>query len=182
MSLVDTLRESFSGTRGKVLIIGGLALTGYLLWTRKGTGDTGTTGDAAEDPYSSTATGGGASPAVTSPTSGDASTGKPENNGEWLSQGVDLLGINGMGAADAYNALSLALAGEPLTTVQYNAVSLVVSRLGTPPDGMPPLAHAAPSTTTTPPTTTPAKLPRRSPPPVLTPSTPKAPTIPRRRT
>jgi hypothetical protein len=151
--MLDSVKEAFQGTRGKVLIVGGLALTGYLLYTRWHTPAQTPAGDTASDPYSSTAPGTpGGSPPVTSPAGGDAAPTptRPGDNSDWLSQGTEILRLAGMGSADAYTALQLALAGEPLNVNQYNAVSFVLARLGSPPEGMPPLSHASPSTTTTP--------------------------------
>lgn len=153
MSALEAVKESFTGTRGKVLILGGIAVTAYLIWTRRGAGagtSTVSTGDTASDPYSSTSPGSpGYTGAVTSPTDQLQASG-PSTNAEWVTAGTAYLSARGIGAADAYTALQHALDGDPLTTTEYNAVSLVLTALGTPPEGMPPLSHAAPSTTTTP--------------------------------
>jgi hypothetical protein len=150
MSLPDQLRDAFTGTRGKVLIVVGLGLTGYLLWTRRNTKpDATTTGDTATDGFSSDAPGTPGYVGSVSNPGTDTTTTAPQSNEEWLSRGSAYLAARGIDAATAYSALRHALDGTPLTTVEYNAVSLVLGALGTPPEGMPALSHAAPSTTTT---------------------------------
>lgn len=158
MGALDTVKESLSGP-GKKWVIGGAILAGgYLWWTRvRSTG-------ASTKPGDATITDGGAAVAdpVTpaggdySPASGTAE--RPQNNGEWLSQAVAILILPPYNrpSAATYNALSKALGGQPLTTAEGAIVELAIQVKGTPPEGMPQLNIASPSSpTTTDPTPTP---------------------------
>lgn len=162
------VKEAFSGKRGKVLLIGGgVAIAGYVWWTRRN----GTPEPVPEDP--TTIDGPSARNPQTDPEVGNTNTGgtgngrkKYENNAEWLADGTDFLAGRGTPAGSAYDALTKALAGLPLTAQQVAWVSQVIGALGAPPEGMPPLNAAPPAgtggtqgnpTTVPPPKTVPPK-------------------------
>lgn len=144
MSAADDVKEAFSGTRGKVLLIGGgLAIAAYVWWTRSNTGT-----PEPVDPEA-VVTEGSARVPQTDPEVGNTSTGststRPETNAGWLSDGTDFLIGRGTPASTAYNVLNKALGGEQLTDQEKALVSQVITAIGSPPDGMPPLA-STPST------------------------------------
>lgn len=144
-SAAGAVKEAFSGTRGKVLIIGGSALVVYLWWTR---GRNGTPEPAPDELVPVPAT--GRTP-QTDPTVGNDSQGsivprKPATPEEWLSSGVDLLMGRGVPGTSASSALSKALASSPVTTQETAWINQVVQALGSPPGGMPPLVAAPPTT------------------------------------
>ncbi len=148
MSVAEDLREAFTGRRGKILLIGGgLAVVGYVAYTRWN----GTPTDAppAEDqtPVEADAT----RVPQTDPEVGNTTTtggnGRPSTNLEWISQGVDFLAGRGVSAGSASSALDKALAGEQLSTQEKAWVSSWIGVGGYPPDGMPPLNSAPPATT-----------------------------------
>lgn len=144
MSAADDVREAFSGTRGKVLLIGGgLAIAAYVWWSRANTGT-----PEPVDPEATVTESAGRTP-QTDPEVGNTSTGtgstRPESNAAWLSDGTDFLIGRGTPASTAYNVLNKALGGEQLTDQEKALVSQVITAIGSPPDGMPPL-NSAPST------------------------------------
>ena len=147
-TLTEDLKEAFSGDRGKVLLIGGAAALAVIWWTRQ-TGAPQGIPEEALGAQGAAGGGGGGFLSGTAPSgvAGGAGSSRPQNNAQWLSQGVDVLlaQANPPSGADAYSALAKALDGKPLTQVEINMVSYVISRLGTPPEGMPPLAPAPPS-------------------------------------
>lgn len=168
---LDNVKEAFQGKRGKILIVGGaVAIAGYVWWTRRN----GTPEEVpTEDP---TVTDGpsGRTP-QTDPEVGNTSTGstggtgprKYTNNADWLADGTSFLQGRGTPAANAYDALTKALGGLPLSQQEIAWVSQVLSALGAPPEGMPPLNAQAPPGNpqggTKPPVTTP-KPPVKTPP------------------
>lgn len=145
MSVADNLKEAFSGTRGKVLIVGGIAVVGYLWWTR-GRGGIGTPTEELVPDTSSAGRTPQTDPSVGNDTQTDGNAGRPTTNLGWLAQGVDVLVARSTPAGVAYNALSRALGGEPTTTQEQSLVSQVIAVLGSPPEGMPPLVNAPPTT------------------------------------
>lgn len=149
MSVGDDVREAFQGKRGKVLIIGGgLAIVAYVWYTRVSGGGAGEVVDPnATDPV---ATEGSSRTPQTDPEVGNDIQGPPAarkaaNNAEWLADGTAYLIGRGTPASTAYNVLNKALGGEQLTEQEKALVSQVISGVGSPPDGMPPL-NSAPST------------------------------------
>jgi hypothetical protein len=147
MTVPDQISSAFTGTRGKVLIAGGIGMAAYLWWSRGRTARTSPADPSAEDPYSGTGGGGPAHtgvPLTTNPGTTTVGSGITDN-AQWLAAGTTWLIGQGADAASAFTALSLALAGQPLTDAQYHQVSLVLAAKGVPPDGMPPLAHSAPT-------------------------------------
>jgi hypothetical protein len=143
------VKEAFQGKRGKVLLIGGgVAIAVYVWWTRRN-------GTPEELPDEMLEVDGpsGRNP-QTDPEVGNTNTGntgngrkKYENNAEWLADGTDFLAGRGTPSAAAYDALTKALAGLALTSQQIAWVSQVISALGAPPEGMPPLNAAPPAGT-----------------------------------
>lgn len=151
MTATDDVKEAFQGKRGKVLLIGGgVAIVGYVLYTRYN-------GQAEAVPADPDATEAVASDSglrvpQTDPEVGNTSTGStqkalPTTNAEWLADATDFLVGRGTPSSAAFNALNKALGGEPLTPAEMALVSQAISALRTPPEGMPPLQA---STATTP--------------------------------
>jgi fibronectin type III domain protein len=143
-------REAFTGKRGKVLIVVGVAAVGYLWWTRARHGGGASDADvaqAAADGYDAGVSAPQSPPTVGNDTQGDAGgssgAGRPRDNAEWLRRGVDYLGTG----ATAYTALSKALGGQQLTQAEADMVSRVIQWQGSPPEGMPPLNTTAPKPT-----------------------------------
>lgn len=143
------VKEAFKGNRGKVLIIGGVALTGYLYWTRVRTAAPADSGGAAQDTIGAD----GRIPPTGGPTVGNdtQTTGpsRPQSNDEWLANATDYLtGQRKVPATDAYNALYKALQGSPLSSQEGVWVGWAISypSLGTPPEGMPALNISKPVT------------------------------------
>lgn len=142
------LREAFSGKRGKILILAGVVVVGYLYWTRARTGggtDPAAT-DAAAAAWDAGAAAGTAGATGTPPTVGNdvqtpGVTSRPQTNDQWLSRAVDLLG------AGAFTALRKALDGQPLTQAESDLVSRAITAFGVPPEGMPALQLSSPATT-----------------------------------
>jgi len=151
---LDSVKEAFQGKRGKVLLIGGgAAVAAYVWWTRR----TGTATDTtATDTTATDTTADGPSgrtpqtdPEVGNTTTTDTTGGrKYTSNADWLADGTSFLQGRGTPAANAYDALTKALAGNQLTSQQIAWVSQVISALGAPPEGMPPLNAGAPTTGT----------------------------------
>jgi len=143
---LGNVKEAFQGKRGKILLIGGAAVVGYLYFTR---GRGGTPETVEEDiavpnpgrvPQSEPGdfaggTGGGAAP-----------SGRPTTNEAWLTQGVDVLVGRGSPSGSAYSALRKALDGAQITSQEAAWINQVISALGSPPEGMPPLNIAPPTT------------------------------------
>lgn len=149
---LEHVKEAFQGKRGKILLIGGgVAIAGYVWWTRRNGTPQAVPDTSTTDTTGTTDT--GTSP-QTDPTVGNTSTGttstgarKYANNADWLADGTSFLQGRGTPASDAYNALTLALGGLPITAQQSAWVSQVIGALGAPPEGMPPLNAAAPAPT-----------------------------------
>lgn len=152
MSAAEDVREAFQGKRGKILIIGGgAAIAAYVWWTRSN----GTPEEVDPNATTPTVTEGSSRTPQTDPEVGNTSTGsttrRPGTNAEWLSDGTDFLIGRGTPAATAYNVLNKALGGEQVTEQEKALVSQVITGIGSPPDGMPPLNSApatAPASTT----------------------------------
>lgn len=148
MSAADDLKEAFEGRRGKILLVGGsLAIVGYVAYTRWNG-----TPQEVVDPNAQTAQETDATRVPqTDPTVGNSTQGSvaslPLTNADWLSQGVDLLRGRGVPADAAFTALSKALEGSQLTAQEVSWVSQVISVLKSPPEGMPPLNSAPPTST-----------------------------------
>lgn len=145
MSAADDVKEAFQGKRGKILMIGGgLAIVAYVWYTRSN----GTPEETPVDPEA-TVTEGSARTPQTDPEVGNSNTGtgstRPETNAAWLADGTDFLISRGTPASTAYNVLNKALGGEQLTDQEKALVSQVITAIGSPPDGMPPLV-STPST------------------------------------
>jgi hypothetical protein len=147
VSVADNIKEAFSGTRGKVLIVGGVAVVGYLWWTRGRGGSAEPTEELVPD------TGSAGRTPQTDPTVGNDSqtdagkkSTRPETNDQWITQGVDVLTGRGTPGGTAFNALNRALLGEAITAQEAGLVNQVISVLGSPPGGMPPLNISAPAT------------------------------------
>lgn len=151
MTVAEDLRAAFTGTRGKVLLIGGgLAVGGYVIYTRwngtpqdlpaPGEDMTAVEADATRVPQTDPEVGN---------TSTGSTSGRPDTNLSWLSKGTDFLIGRGASAAAAAGALTKALDGEPLTAQERAWVSswIAASDGGYPPDGMPPLNSTAPTST-----------------------------------
>lgn len=162
MSIVDTLKSSWSGP-GKKWVIGGAVLgLGYLWWTRVRDA-TPSTGDATISP------GGAAVADPVTPAGGDytptTSTTRPQTNGEWLAYVTARLQLPPYNrpAIATFNALTKALGGEPLTTAEASIVEIALQVGGTPPEGMPKLNISAPTTGGTTTTPTPAPKPKPTP-------------------
>jgi hypothetical protein len=143
VSVADNIKEAFSGTRGKVLVGIGVVVIGYLYWTRgrNGAGETyeeelvPDTSPAGRTPQTD--------PEVGNDTQGDT-TRRPTTNAEWQSAGVDILVGRGTPGTTAFKAISNALNGLPISQQESALVSQVISVLGSPPEGMPPLNITAP--------------------------------------
>jgi hypothetical protein len=152
---LDSVKEAFQGKRGKVLLIGGgAAVAAYVWWTRRnGSADT-TTTDTTDTTDTAVDGPSGRTP-QTDPEVGDTTTPdttggrKYSSNADWLADGTSFLQGRGTPAANAYDALTKALAGNQLTAQQIAWVSQVISALGAPPEGMPPLNAGAPAGTPT---------------------------------
>lgn len=150
MTVAEDLREAFTGKRGKVLLIGGgLAVAGYVIYTRwngapasdlpaPGEDMTAVEADATRVPQTD--------PEVGNTNTGSTS-GRPDTNLSWLSQGTDFLQGRGASATSAASALTKALDGEPLSAQERAWVSQWIAVGGYPPDGMPPLNSTAPTST-----------------------------------
>lgn len=147
---VGGVREIFSGTRGKILIGGGLLLVGFLVWSRRRGGSllgspsdaggavTAVPGDRTRNPQSP--------PTVGNDTQSDAG-GRPQDAEAWISQCVDILSNPpyNKSATAVYNALRRALDGEPITETERALVEDAIRVRGTPPGGMPALNIKAPA-------------------------------------
>lgn len=145
MSALDQVKTTLKTKEGKVLAAltaGGLA---YLWWSR-GRVAVSPADDELEDISSDrvpTYMGGGG-------TTGEddaAPTGRPTNNEEWLKRAVSVL-TNPPYNYDAgvvYNALRLALDGQPISSTQQAIVSQALMFVGSPPEGMPPTNVTAPT-------------------------------------
>ncbi len=167
--VADSVREAFSGKRGKILLIGGgLAVVGYVWWYRTtGAGDPPPEEEEGTGEYGGTSGGSGrvpqSQPEVGNDNQGSTTPPRPTTNIGWLTAATEYLIGRGVSPAGAYTALSKALGGEALSTVEMAWVSQAIAGIGTPPEGMPPL-QAAPAK---PPTQTPTT------PKPTTPTTPK---------
>lgn len=151
MSVGDDVKEAFSGKRGKVLLIGGgLAIVGYVAYTRY----TGSASSDVIDPNEQTAVETDSNrvpqtdPEVGNTSSGSTSS-RPDTNAGWISQGTDFLIGRGAGAGAANTALNKALEGSQLSAQEHAWVSQWIAVGGSPPDGMPPLQATPPASTTT---------------------------------
>lgn len=145
MPIGEEVAGAFKGPGKKWLLGGAVVGGGYLWYTRvrpgrataaKGTtaGGVGiTTGGQAIDPVA-TPPGGDYSPAAAS-----SPVTRPATNVEWLAQAVAVLAAPPYNrpTVPTFNALSRALAGEPITTAEGSIVELALTAVGTPPDGMP---------------------------------------------
>lgn len=159
MAIGEQIRAVWSGP-GRKWVLGGAALgVGYLWWTRLRTRSAAGGSDAA------TITPGGAAisePVV--PPGGDYSTPaeaapRPASNGEWLQEVAAKLVLPPFNKSPiaTFNALTKALAGEPLTTAEVGIVEEALRLGGTPPEGMPRInmaSTAVPTATTPPPSST----------------------------
>lgn len=144
---IGNVREAFQGRRGKILIVGGgLAVAAYVIYTRRNG-----TPEAVPPDEVVPVEGEGRVP-QTDPEVGNTDSdaggkpGRPTNNAAWISDGVDFLIGRGTPAAAAYDAITKALGGLPMSSQQVAWVSQVISALGSPPEGMPPLNSSAPIT------------------------------------
>lgn len=150
-SAASSVKEAFQGKRGKILILVGAGLAVYLYWTR---GRTGTAepvpGEELGEPVAGTGRVPQTDPIVGNDEQGTVTPRRPLTQDEWLSSGVDVLVGRGVPGGDASSALTKALAGDQLTAQQVAWVNQVISALGSPPGGMPPLNSAPPTTPTTP--------------------------------
>lgn len=142
--MIENIREAFSGTRGKVLIGGGVVLVAYLVWTRRRT---------TPDPAAAELAGAvpddrrrvpQSPPTVGNDAQSDAI--RPTDNESWVSQAVDRLSNEpyNYSATALYSALRKALDGQPLTEGERSMVEAAMRELGSPPGGMPALNVKAP--------------------------------------
>lgn len=142
MSVADDVKEAFQGTRGKVLIGGGVVVVLYIWWTRSRTPSTpaADTTTPAPDNLHTSAT-------EPSGTSGGAGTGNPTTNAEWQDRAVKILGNPPYNYSETavWNAISKAFLGAPITPDEENWIRTAMRALGSPPEGMPPLNITAPT-------------------------------------
>jgi hypothetical protein len=141
--VVSDLRQAFSGKRGKILLAGGAVVIGYLWWSKSrlaATSSTPADAAAAWDAGAAAGAAGVETPPTTGNTTTAAGNARPTSNEEWLSRAVDYLGPS------SYSGLKNALDGRPLTQGEIDLASRAIAYLGTPPEGMPALTLAAPST------------------------------------
>jgi hypothetical protein len=145
MTVADDVKTAFQGNRGKVLVLVGAGIAGYLWWTRSRTPSTPQEITPAPDGLHTSATTPSGS---TGDTAGSTTShGRPTTNAEWLDRAVNILGAPPYNYSETavYNAIQKALLGEPITAQEENWVRAAMAALGSPPEGMPPLNISAPN-------------------------------------
>lgn len=158
MTAPAEMASSTAGTSKKALeflkkpqgiVILALALgAGYLWWTRGANAQA-----VANVPVEQTPIGGNVDDRVP-PGSASGSTPTvttPQDNAQWHTAGVALLTALAFDAAFAETSLAKFLGGEPLSLAQRAAVSLVLARLGSPPNGAPSIVMEPPPVVVPPP-------------------------------
>jgi hypothetical protein len=146
VSVADDVKNAFKGNRGKVLVVIGVGIAGYLWWTRSRTPSTPTDVVPAADGLHTSASAPSGSTGDTSSTGSSSSNGRPTSNAEWLSRAVEILGAPPYNYSQTavYDAIQKAFLGEPITAQEENWVRAAMAALGSPPEGMPPLNISAP--------------------------------------